>query len=130
MRQPANLGCSQAKGDSPNKGCCSLMMNRLMPSNAPTPSDSITGRKKVTLSPGHSLMDWIRLGRSGDLSGVGSNKKTVTPAELAMHNTQNDMWMCIRGKVYNVTPYQDFHPGGIEELMRAAGRDGTVLFDE
>ncbi|XP_059177023.1 cytochrome b5 reductase 4-like isoform X2 [Physella acuta] len=106
-------------------------MNKLMPSSTPSKMESFTGRKKVLLAPGHSLMDWIRLGRSeGDLSGVGNNKLQVTAAELAMHNTQKDIWMCIRGKVYNLTPYLDYHPGGVEELMRAAGKDGTDLFDE
>ena len=32
--------------------------------------------------------------------------------------------------VYNVTPYMDYHPGGEEELMKAAGIDGTELFDQ
>ena len=36
----------------------------------------------------------------------------------------------IAGKVYNVTPYLDFHPGGVDELMRGAGKDATTLFDE
>ena len=34
------------------------------------------------------------------------------------------------GTVYNVTPYMEFHPGGIPELMRGAGIDGTHLFIE
>lgn len=34
------------------------------------------------------------------------------------------------GKVYNITPYMEYHPGGEEELMRGAGIDGTQLFDE
>lgn len=38
--------------------------------------------------------------------------------------------MALNGKVYNVTPYAAFHPGGIPELMRGAGRDGTQLFGE
>ena len=29
-----------------------------------------------------------------------------------------------------MTPYMEYHPGGIEELMRGAGQDGTLLFDE
>ena len=32
--------------------------------------------------------------------------------------------------MYNITPYKDYHPGGVPELMRAAGRDGTRLFAE
>ena len=54
----------------------------------------------------------------------------MSPEELAKHNTEADCWIAFRGLVYNVTPYMDFHPGGAEELMRAAGTDGTQLFDE
>jgi cytochrome-b5 reductase len=36
----------------------------------------------------------------------------------------------IRGKVYNLTPYMKYHPGGIDILMKTAGNDGTVLFDK
>lgn len=36
----------------------------------------------------------------------------------------------IAGRVYNVTPYLEYHPGGIPELMRGIGRDATDLFDE
>lgn len=36
----------------------------------------------------------------------------------------------VLGRVYNVTPYLEFHPGGIPEIMRGVGRDGTDLFDE
>ncbi|XP_045197799.2 cytochrome b5 reductase 4-like isoform X2 [Mercenaria mercenaria] len=94
-------------------------------------TESQGGRNKVQLKPGHSLMDWIRLGRSGkDLTGVGGRKIEVTPEELKKHNTGKDCWIALRGKVYNVTSYLDFHPGGIDELMRGAGKDATALFDE
>ena len=36
----------------------------------------------------------------------------------------------LAGKVYNLTPYMKFHPGGVDELMRGAGKDCTILFDE
>lgn len=89
------------------------------------------GRSKVVLKPGHSLMDWIRLGHSGkDLTGVGGKKMMVSREELSKHNKQDDAWMAFRGKVYNITPYLDFHPGGVDELMRGGGIDGTALFDE
>ena len=40
------------------------------------------------------------------------------------------MNLIFQGRVYNVTPYLEYHPGGIPELMRGVGRDGTDLFDE
>jgi len=37
-----------------------------------------------------------------------------------------------QGKVYNLTPYMKFHPGGESELMKGAGRerDAERLFFE
>ncbi|XP_045537101.1 cytochrome b5 reductase 4 isoform X1 [Papilio machaon] len=96
-------------------------------------SGSATGnpRNKCALQPGHSLMDWIRLGNSGkDLTGVGGRMRPVHPSELATHNTKNDAWLAIRGRVYNITHYLPYHPGGPEELMRGAGIDATELFDK
>lgn len=93
----------------------------------------MSGRSKVPLAQGHSMMDWNRLGTSGkDLKGVkgASRSLKITLAELRLHATPDDAWMAIRGLVYNVTPYINFHPGGGPELMRAAGADGTYLFDE
>lgn len=95
-------------------------------------SGSATGnpRNRTALAPGHSVMDWIRLGNSGvDLTGVGGIQRTVTLSELANHNKQNDAWIAIRGIVFNVTRYMDFHPGGIDELMKGVGKDATKLFD-
>uniref|UniRef100_A0A3Q2X7H3 Cytochrome b5 reductase 4 n=1 Tax=Hippocampus comes TaxID=109280 RepID=A0A3Q2X7H3_HIPCM len=90
-----------------------------------------SGRTKVALKPGHSLMDWIRYSKSGkDLTGLRGRLIEVTHEELQKHNTRNDCWTCIRGMVYNVTPYMDYHPGGEDELMKAAGIDGTDLFDQ
>jgi hypothetical protein len=57
-------------------------------------------RNKVALKPGHSLMDWVRLGNSGvDLTGVGGVLQDVTPEQLAAHSKKNDAWIAIRGKM-------------------------------
>ncbi|WWC62859.1 uncharacterized protein I303_105457 [Kwoniella dejecticola CBS 10117] len=83
---------------------------------------------KVALTPGHSALDWARLTSSGeDLRGVHGFQR-VTLAELKEHNTPDDAWSVFNGMVYNITPYLPFHPGGEDELMRVAGRDGTKLF--
>ncbi|XP_055854818.1 cytochrome b5 reductase 4 isoform X2 [Episyrphus balteatus] len=94
---------------------------------------SATGnpRNKCALKPGHSLIDWIRLGNSGcDLSGTNGAVFSVSLKELSKHCTNDDAWMAIRGNVYNITRYMDFHPGGPEELMRGVGKDATKLFEE
>ncbi|XP_032131251.1 cytochrome b5 reductase 4 isoform X2 [Sapajus apella] len=76
-------------------------------------------------------MDWIRLTKSGkDLTGLKGRLIEVTEEELKKHNKKDDCWICIRGFVYNVSPYMEYHPGGEDELMRAAGSDGTELFDQ
>ncbi|KAH8398948.1 hypothetical protein KR222_001605 [Zaprionus bogoriensis] len=96
-------------------------------------SGSATGnpRNKCALKPGYSLMGWVRLCGSGvDLAGTGGRTVPVSRTELARHNQVTDAWMAIRGKVFNVTRYMDYHPGGVDELMRGVGRDATELFDE
>ena len=52
----------------------------------------------------------------------------IPPSVLRTHNKRDDAWAAFHGKVYNITPYLAFHPGGEKELMRVAGRDGTKLF--
>eukprot|EP00842_Homolaphlyctis_polyrhiza_P006381 jgi/Hompol1/6744/HPOL_005062-RA len=51
-----------------------------------------------------------------------------TVQDLAEHKTRTDAWLALRGKVYNVTRYIDFHPGGAGQLLRGAGKDATELF--
>ncbi|KAI9505620.1 cytochrome b5-like heme/steroid binding domain-containing protein [Coemansia spiralis] len=90
----------------------------------------IRPRRKIALKPGHSPLDWERLMSSGeDLRGV-SELQVFTMEEVAKHNKRHDCWIVICNRVYNVTRYLDFHPGGRGQLMRAAGKDGTRLFME
>lgn len=89
-------------------------------------------RKKVLLAPGHSPLDWARLQASGtDLRGLTHpHLLRVPPSQMRLHNKRTSAWTVLGGKVYNVTPYLPYHPGGERELMKAAGRDGTKLFME
>lgn len=73
-----------------------------------TASGSATGttRNKVALKPGFSLVGWIRLTNSGiDLTGTKGKRFSVSLEELKKHNTKDDCWTAIRGKVYNITRY-------------------------
>ena len=54
---------------------------------------------RIALKPGHSLMDWVRLGKSGkDLTGVGGTRRDITEEELAKHDQEGDLWMAIKGE--------------------------------
>ena len=56
----------------------------------------------------------------------------VTPSMLKQQNGRKgkDAWSSFQGKVYNITPYLPFHPGGKGELMQGAGKDCGKLFME
>lgn len=87
-------------------------------------------RQKITLKPGRSPLDWANLTRSGqNLSGVPVLQR-VRPSTLKYNNGRagKPAWSSYHGKVYNVTPFLPYHPGGEGELMRAAGKDGGKLF--
>lgn len=82
--------------------------------------------------PGYSSSDWAQLARKDpDLAGLQGQppRRGITLEEVARHAGEEDAWMALRGRVYNVTPYLRFHPGGAGVLLEAAGRDATELFD-
>ncbi|GAV69899.1 Cyt-b5 domain-containing protein/FA_desaturase domain-containing protein [Cephalotus follicularis] len=56
------------------------------------------------------------------------NKKYITCEELKEHNTPEDLWISIQGKVYNVTDWAKEHPGGDIPLLNLAGQDVTDAF--
>jgi cytochrome b involved in lipid metabolism/nitrite reductase/ring-hydroxylating ferredoxin subunit len=84
--------------------------------------------RRVVLEPGYSDMDWARLQRT--TRQVYDGKRKVTAAELSRHRSRDDLWIALRGKVYDVTKYLPYHPGGVEEVIRGAGEDATQLFNE
>lgn len=56
--------------------------------------------------------------------------RDITVDEVKQHNKKDDIWIVIRGKVYNVTQYLTYHPGGSDILLQYAGCDGTELYDQ
>lgn len=123
--QPANSLRIPSTGPLPNRGPSS---NSLMP----PPYKTTNARNKIILKPGHSPLDWAQLQRSSNnLSGVSSLQR-VTPSQLKQNNGRKGKpaWASYQGRVYNMTPYVPFHPGGEGEIRRAAGKDGEKLFME
>lgn len=52
--------------------------------------------------------------------------KLFTAAEVAEHKTPADLWVIIDKKVYDLSCWHQFHPGGSELLLRYGGLDVTV----
>lgn len=99
------------------------------------PSKAAPSRRAI-LEPGYSPLDWAALASNPKNNLRGANLPPtlirVTPSMLKAQNGRkgNDAWTSYQGKVYNITPYVPFHPGGKGELLRGAGKDSAKLFLE
>ncbi|KAG5205340.1 putative Heme/steroid binding protein [Trichophyton interdigitale] len=102
----------------------------------PLPGKPKRSSRPVILEPGHSPLDWAALTSNprNNLRGADLPPTLirVTPSMLKQHNGRKgtDAWTSYQGKVYNITPFAPFHPGGKGELLRGAGKDSEKLFAE
>lgn len=54
----------------------------------------------------------------------------VTMAEVAKHNTKEDLWIVVEGKAYDLSKWYMNHPGGHLPLITMAGKDATDAFEQ
>eukprot|EP00551_Chaetoceros_affinis_P007052 CAMPEP_0203662740 /NCGR_PEP_ID=MMETSP0090-20130426/599_1 /ASSEMBLY_ACC=CAM_ASM_001088 /TAXON_ID=426623 /ORGANISM="Chaetoceros affinis, Strain CCMP159" /LENGTH=1285 /DNA_ID=CAMNT_0050525571 /DNA_START=150 /DNA_END=4007 /DNA_ORIENTATION=- len=54
--------------------------------------------------------------------------RDITMTELATHNTEDDCWVSIYGKVYDLTNFAEEHPAGAQSIYDLGGKDGTEAF--
>ncbi|KAM0942519.1 putative cytochrome-b5 reductase [Dioscorea sansibarensis] len=90
-------------------------------------------RTKVPFEKGYSQMDWLKLTRTEpDLAGLKgqTNRRHISIDEVRQHKEDGSIWTVLKGRVYNISPYMKFHPGGVDMLMKAAGKDCTSLFNK
>lgn len=125
-----------------------LVNTKMQPANTlstSTQHPSSRPSRKVILSPGHSPLDWAALTKDPSptapvkLRGVnavtelGPLRMGRIPHKRLKQQTGRkgkDAWTSYQGKVYNISAYLDFHPGGKDELMKGAGRSSDHLFAE
>ena len=60
----------------------------------------------------------------------GSTEDEITLDEVEKHNTPEDLWIAVDGKVYDMTKYHKEHPGatGPDIIIKNAGTDATQGF--
>lgn len=51
-----------------------------------------------------------------------------TMDDVKAHNTAGDCWAAINGKVYDLTNWEDKHPGGADKITALCGTDATEAF--
>lgn len=56
--------------------------------------------------------------------------RKITMQEVERHNTPDDCWVVINGKVYDLSVFQKEHPGGSPIITNNAGKDVSNLFNE
>jgi|SRR5687767_898888 cytochrome b involved in lipid metabolism len=54
--------------------------------------------------------------------------KTFSASDVAAHNKPDSLYITIDGDVYDLTKFQDEHPGGKKILQRVAGKDASKQF--
>ncbi|XP_006345577.1 delta(8)-fatty-acid desaturase-like [Solanum tuberosum] len=59
---------------------------------------------------------------------MSDDKKYITSEELKKHDKQDDLWISIQGKCYNVTDWVKDHPGGDIPIRSLAGQEATDAF--
>lgn len=53
-----------------------------------------------------------------------------TISEVKKHKNSKSAWMIVHNNVYDVTNYIYEHPGGADNILDYAGKDGTDAFEE
>ncbi|CRK33666.1 hypothetical protein BN1708_016266 [Verticillium longisporum] len=54
--------------------------------------------------------------------------KTFSTSDVASHNKPDDLYIIVDGDVYDLTKFQDDHPGGKKIIQRVAGKDASKQF--
>jgi hypothetical protein len=79
------------------------------------------------------LSDWTRLlATANDLAQRKGQaiRSNISWSEIQQHCTVHDGWTVIKNKVYHLSPYLVYHPGGESILKSVLGKDATILFNK
>ena len=66
------------------------------------------------------------LNRETGLNGQ-SNKRLISMSEVKQHQTEGAMWTVLKGHVYNIYPYMNFHPGGMDLFLLSLSFYGFIF---
>ncbi len=74
------------------------------------------------------LSGCTQVGEVNELSNEeNSQNTTYSLEEVSLHSTPQDCWMIFDNKVYDITNFISFHPGG-NIITEWCGKDATIVF--
>lgn len=94
-------------------------------------TSNINSTLLISTIVGASLLYYLTAnGESIKLDAVSANTvlHVITRSELSKHNSEDDIWIQIGDKVYDLTEFLKIHPGGKAAILPYAGKDATKIF--
>ncbi|KAH8581924.1 cytochrome b5-like heme steroid binding domain-containing [Cryptosporidium sp. chipmunk genotype I] len=95
---------------------CSINIIRVVKQGDPNKlmiTESVSKIKGLKESKRSSINQARYMGlMKGQEGSAPKQYRPVTREELKAHNSQEDCWISYQGKVYDITKYLEFHPGG------------------
>lgn len=82
----------------------------------------------ITFTAKSAVAPVTDISASPTASASPATDKTYTLADVAKHKTENDCWTTVNGSVYDLTPFVHSHPGGVANIIKVCGIDGTSAF--
>ena len=62
--------------------------------------------------------------------GINEEPSYVSLDEVRRHSNEEDCWIIVHSKVYDVSSFHGEHPGGSGIILKYAGTDATLAYDE
>ncbi len=80
-------------------------------------------------APNNTILPPVQNPPAQNTTTVQPSTVALTVSEIAKHNTVQNCWLLISGKVYDVTSFIPSHPGGAGQITPFCGQDATTAFD-
>ena len=93
------------------------------------PSKLAKGTGKFAKNPKNQGAHMVFYNMTKNQAPLKQFDRPITLRELKKHRRVDDCWLAIDGKVYDVTDYIKYHPGG-KKILMGAGKDATKLFSK
>jgi cytochrome b involved in lipid metabolism len=101
----------------------------LKPEQAEVAEPTSDGAETLTLREDLGTTKAVPLYPAIPANLAGAPLPKYSMEEVSKHNTRDDCWVVLDGRVYDVTKFISRHPGGVGPITNMAGKDATDVFD-